>query len=314
MADAVASSPRPVADPVAYRDRVTSQRPGPVLVTGANSGIGLATSLHLAARGWTVLGTVRSRAKSRVLRDSAVEVGVAERVRPIVLDVSDHDAVIERWPRLPEVYAVVNNAGTSVTGAVETVTAHDAKALLDINLITPAVLASCALPAMRRRRAGRIVMVSSIAGREAVLPFHAWYHASKFGLEALSDILRMEVAPFGVKVAVVQPGFFGTSILTKASEQFGSAGGEGVYEPAYRRSAQVLGLIERMAPPPGAVARAIASAIESRRPKRRYLVGRDAQALRGVRYVPDEVTDRVVSVLADLGSAGRSPRGATLQR
>lgn len=296
---------------MAYREWVTSQRPGPVLVTGANSGIGRATSLHLAARGWTVLATVRSRAKSRDLRDAAAEAGVAERVKPIVLDVSDHEAVIERWPRLPDVYAVINNAGASVTGAVETVAPQDAKSLLGINLVTPAVVASCALPAMRRRRAGRIVMVSSIGGREAVLPFHAWYHASKFGLEALSDILRMEVAPFGVKVAVIQPGFFGTSMLSKASEQFGAAGGQGVYEPAFRRSAQVLGLIERMAPPPDAVARAIAAAIESPRPKRRYLVGRDAQALRGVRYVPDEVTDRVVSVLADLGSARRSMSRAT---
>jgi NAD(P)-dependent dehydrogenase (short-subunit alcohol dehydrogenase family) len=284
----------------------TVGRPGPVLVTGANSGIGLAAVLHLAGRGWDVHGTVRSRSKAVRLREEARSSGVSDRVHAVVLDVSDHDAVVARWPRLPDFYAVVNNAGASVTGPVETVPAADAKALLDVNLVSPAVVASCALPSMRRRGAGRIVNVSSIAGREAIMPFHAWYHASKFGLEALSDVLRVEVAPFGVKVSLIEPGFFATSILDKADAQVRELGdADGPYAAGLARVQQIMGVLDRVAPPPRAVARAITSAIESARPKRRYLVGREALPLRGLGFVPDEVTDRVVRLVADLGGGHR---------
>ncbi len=279
-------------------------RPGPVLVTGANSGIGLATALHLASRGWDVHGTVRSRAKVGVLRGAADEAGVRERVHPVVLDVSDHEALIARWPRLPDFYAVVNNAGSNVTGAVETVAVDDAKALLDINLVTPGVVASCALPAMRRAGRGRIVNVSSIAGRAAVLPFHGWYHASKFGLEALSDVLRVEVAPFGVKVVLIEPGFFATSILSKAEEQMAATDDDSPYAAGIARAESITGFLERIAPPPDAVAKAIASAVESSRPKRRYLVGREALPVRALGFVPDQITDRVVRAVGNLDARG----------
>lgn len=279
----------------------TPSRPGPVLVTGANSGIGLATSVHLAERGWQVHGTVRTQAKGGALRDAAAAAGVSERVHALVLDVSDDAAVVDRWPGLPDFYAVVNNAGASLTGAVEKVTANDARALLDVNLVAPAVVASCALPAMRARGTGRIVNVSSIAGLEAVMPFHGWYHASKFALEALSDVLRVEVASFGVQVVLVEPGFFATSILGKAADQMGVDGAEhSPYAPGIARTQMVTGLVERVAPPPDAVARAIASALESRRPRRRYLVGRETLPVRGLGLVPDQVTDRLIRVIAHL--------------
>jgi NAD(P)-dependent dehydrogenase (short-subunit alcohol dehydrogenase family) len=184
------------------------ERPGPVLITGANSGIGLSTALRLASRGWDVWGTVRTAAKGDGLMAEAEKAGVAEHMHPFVLDVSDHDAIVAAWPDLPDFYAVVNNAGYSEMGAIEEVSAADAKAQLDVNLVTPAIVSSCALPGMRARGAGRIVMVSSMFGKAAVMPLNGWYHASKFGLEAMSDVLRMEVAGFGIKVAIVEPGFF----------------------------------------------------------------------------------------------------------
>lgn len=277
------------------------ERPGPVLVTGGNSGIGLSAAVRLAELGWQVHATVRSRSKAESLVEAAVVAGVAERVHPVVLDVSDHAAVVDTWPGLPDFYAVVNNAGASLTGAVETVAADEARALLDINLVAPAVVASCALPSMRERGAGRIVNVSSIAGLEAVMPFHGWYHASKFGLEALSDVLRVEVAPFGVKVVLIEPGFFATSILAKADEQVrGQDDPSRPYAAGLARVHSLMGLLDRIAPPPVAVAKAITSAVQSSRPKRRYRVGREALPVRGLSLVPDEITDRVVRLVSNL--------------
>jgi NAD(P)-dependent dehydrogenase (short-subunit alcohol dehydrogenase family) len=274
-----------------------------VLVTGANSGFGLAATLRFASRGWDAWGTVRSKAKAGALTAAAREAGVDARVHPLVLDVSDHDAVVAGWPKLPPFYAVVNNAGYSELGAVEEVTAAQAERQLAVNLIAPAVVSACALPAMRSRGSGRIVMISSIAGRAAVLPLNAWYHASKFGLEALSDVLRMEVASFGVKVIVIEPGFFKTEIEGRAKAQAAERAGlaDSPYLRAYARIQTAVDLISSIAPPPEVVARTIVRAVESGRPRQRYLVGADALAIATANpLLPRNITDGLARVLADL--------------
>ena len=280
-----------------------ADKPGPVLVTGANSGIGLATTVLLAKRGWQTWGTVRSQAKGRAITKAAKEAGVGGLVHPLVLDVSDDEAVVERWPELPDFYGVVNNAGYSEMGAIEEVTAEQAREQLDVNLIAPAIVSSCALPGMRRLGAGRIVMVSSIAGRAAFMPLNGWYHASKFGLEALSDVLRIEVAGFGVKVAIVEPGFFKTGITGSAHGRAAErVSADSPYKTAYARAGAGLDAVERFAPPPDLVANVIVSAIESRRPRRRYLVGMDALSVASTHpLIPKQLSDAATRIMSGLG-------------
>jgi NAD(P)-dependent dehydrogenase (short-subunit alcohol dehydrogenase family) len=283
---------------------MAADRPGPVLVTGANSGIGLATVLRFARRGWDTWGTVRSAAKLRDLANAAHDAGVSDRVHPLVLDVSKHDAVVKAWPELPDFYGVVNNAGYMEVGAVEEVSAAKAKAQLDINLVAPAVVSACALPAMRKRGSGRIVMVSSIAGLAAIMPLNGWYHASKFGLEALSDVLRMEVAGFGVRVSIIEPGLFKTEIEGRARDQAGefAARENSPYREVYGRSARSLEMAGSFAPPPDIVARTIVSAVESRRPQIRYLVGADAISIATSQaLIPRSLTDAATRMMTGLG-------------
>ena len=283
---------------------MAADRPGPVLVTGANSGIGLAAALRFAQRGWETWGTVRSAAKARELAAAASDAGVGGRLHPLVLDVSKHDAVVKAWPDLPDFYGVVNNAGYSEIGAVEEVTAAQAKAQLDVNLVAPAVVSACALPAMRRRGSGRIVMVSSIAGLASIMPLNAWYHASKFGLEALSDVLRMEVAGFGVRVSIVEPGFFKTGIEGRARDQADDLGQRETspYREVYRRSVRAMDVVGALAPPPDIVARTIVAAVENRRPLRRYLVGADALTIASTnRLIPRNVQDAATRFMSGLG-------------
>ncbi len=278
-------------------------RRGPVIVTGANSGIGLASALRFASRGWETWGTVRSEEKAEALREAADLAGCLGRVHPVVLDVSDHARVVERWKGLPDFYAVVNNAGYSQSGAVEEVSAEQARAQLDVNLVAPAVVASCALPGMRRLGGGRIVMVSSVAGRASVLPLNAWYHASKFGLEALSDVLRVEVASFGVSVSIVEPGFFKTGITGRSRDiaSRSAARSDSRYASAYERMDGWIALVERFAPPASVVAHAIVSAVESRFPLRRYVVGLDALATIAVGAItPRALTDLAMRMAANL--------------
>jgi NAD(P)-dependent dehydrogenase (short-subunit alcohol dehydrogenase family) len=281
-----------------------ADRPGAVLVTGANSGIGLATTMLLARHSWPTWGTVRTKAKATELSHAAKDAGLDDLVHPVVLDVSDDKAVTRRWSELPDFYAVVNNAGYSEMGAVEEVTAAEARRQLDVNVVAPAVVSSCALPAMRERGAGRIVMVSSIAGRAAFMPLNGWYHASKFALEALSDVLRMEVAGFGVKVSIVEPGFFKTGIGARAQDHAATrqADEASAYRNAYKRTSGALEAIDRFAPPPDAVAQVIVSAIESRFPLRRYLVGTDALSVAATHpLIPRAFTDAATRLVSGLG-------------
>jgi NAD(P)-dependent dehydrogenase (short-subunit alcohol dehydrogenase family) len=263
-----------------------------VLVTGANSGIGLATSIELARRGFRSIGSVRSDAKAGEVERAAAEAGVS--VETVLMDVDDADRCAEVIEGL-DLYGLVNNAGYAVTGAVEDVTDERARDLLETMVVAPMRLARLALPSMQRERAGRIVNVSSIAGLVS-MPLAGWYNGAKHALEALSDALRMEVAGDGVSVVLVEPGGFKTGIWEELERDVSRLQDEGSrHGDAYGRLLRLQKFIEPIMGQPQGCAEVIADAIESRSPRGRYLVGLDAQAIHlSNRFTPPFVRDRVI--------------------
>lgn len=263
-----------------------------VLTTGANSGIGLATVVEVARRGFRSVGSVRSRAKATVVHDAASAAGVE--VRTVLLDVTDAAGCKRVVDRLAP-YAVVNNAGYSLTGAVEDVDDEEARQLFETMVHAPMRLARLALPGMRARGEGRIVNVSSIAGR-ATAPFAGHYTGAKHALEALSDALRIEVAGDGVAVVIVEPGGFKTGIwdeMERDVDRRDQAGSR--YGAAYRRSLQGQRLLEPLMGEPAACGKVIAGALTARSPRSRYVVGLDAQALLlAQRFTPTGLRDRAI--------------------
>ncbi|HEX2851328.1 MAG TPA: SDR family oxidoreductase [Acidimicrobiales bacterium] len=247
-----------------------------VLVTGANSGIGLATVLELARRGYRTIGSVRSDAKAATVAAAAAHAGVE--VETVLLDVSDAEQCERVVPGL-HLWGLVNNAGYALTGAVEDVTDEEAHALFETMVFAPMRLVRLALPAMRDQGGGRVVNVSSIAGR-ATAPFAGHYTAAKHALEALSDALRVEVAGEGTRVVLVEPGGFKTGIWDEFERDIAKREEQGSrFVAAYRRTLLMQRLIEPIMGSPGQCAKVIASALGSPLPRSRYLVGLDAQAM-----------------------------------
>lgn len=210
-----------------------------VLITGCSSGFGDLTARELARRGHTVFATMRdiegkNAAAAARLRSGAEAMGGDLHV--LELDVTDGASVDRAVAEAQEkaggaLDAVINNAGQMFIGLAEAFSPEELSRQLDVNLVGPHRVIRAALPAMRKRGEGLVVNVTSIAGR-IVAPTGGVYHASKFGLEALTEALRYEVSPFGVEVVMVEPGPFGTNLFPSApapadQDRVASYGSEG---------------------------------------------------------------------------------------
>jgi NAD(P)-dependent dehydrogenase (short-subunit alcohol dehydrogenase family) len=279
-----------------------------VLLTGANSGIGLVTALELAGAGWDVVATARSAEKAERVMAAAGERGLE--VRTVLCDVDDAAscaaAVKEAEELTGGLYALVNNAGYVQSGAVEDVSDELVRAQLETNLVAPLRLARLVLPGMRERGEGRIVNVSSVAGRLST-PLMGWYAASKHGLEAVTDALRMEVEADGVRVSLVEPGMFATDIWSATDSTSFPAASTARYAAAYARG-QALGARSDKLPDPVWVARTIRVALSNPVPMARYVVGADAVGgILAETLLPTVLTDYVKAITTGLRSPMRLP-------
>lgn len=252
------------------------------LVTGTSSGIGLDTAIELARSGFTVVATMRNLAKRGALDDTARAAGVELDVWP--LDVTDAASIArtaehvrERHQRLD---VLVNNAGYGLAGALEDVSAEQLRAQLETNLVGVAETTKAFLPMMRAQRSGRIINVSSMGGRIS-FPLFGAYHASKFGLEGLTEAWHYELAPFGIHFSLVEPGAHRTEFdkgsLVRATPE-GSPYRDIVVALETRQTR-----LAHLMPAASQVSRTIRRAATARRPRLRYHVGVDAKAVLGLR-------------------------------
>ena len=274
-----------------------SDRSRAVLITGCSSGIGAATACRLAKAGWPVYATAR--------RPETLAALEAEGCRTLALDVVDEasrqaavDAVVEAEGA---VGVLINNAGYSQSGAVESIPDDRVRAQFETNVFGPLALCRLVLPGMREQGWGKIVQLSSMGGK-LTFPGGGLYHATKHALEALSDALRFEVKGFGIDVILIQPGLITSGFSDVVMRELGTASAtDGPYEEFNRAVGEAShdvyekGLLAKLGGPPEAVAERIEAVLKAKRPRARYTVTPSARALLTLHAVlPDRGWDAMV--------------------
>ncbi|HUA03114.1 MAG TPA: oxidoreductase [Solirubrobacteraceae bacterium] len=265
-----------------------------VLITGCSSGIGRATAARLAANGHRVYATARNL-------DAIVDLA-ASGCRTLALDVTDEQSMRNAVAAVEDaegaVGVLVNNAGYSLSGAVETLDLDDVRRQFETNVFGLIRMCQLVLPGMRRQRWGRIINLSSMGGK-LTFPGGGAYHATKHAVEAISDALRFEVKGFGVDVVVIEPGLIKTQFAETAKATVNESG-DGPYTKFNEAIAAATvdayeGPLSRLGGGPDAVAKTIEKAITAKRPRTRYPVTASARLLLGQRAV---MTDRMWDAMA----------------
>jgi NADP-dependent 3-hydroxy acid dehydrogenase YdfG len=279
-----------------------------VLITGCSSGIGRATARRLAAGGWTVYATARQL-------DAIADLEAAG-CRTLALDVTDEESMVAAVRTIEETHGAVgvliNNAGYSQSGAIETVSLEAVRRQFETNVFGLARLTQLVLPAMRDQRWGKIVNLGSMGGR-LVFPGGGWYHATKHALEAVSDALRFEVRGFGIDVILLEPGLitteFGNAAVASMSEVGGSDAGDaapaaaGAADPYAKFNATVgaatqgayEGPLRLLGAGPERVAKVIEKSIRKRRAPTRVTITPSAKlTIPSRRLMPDRAWDALM--------------------
>ncbi|HEU0170944.1 MAG TPA: SDR family NAD(P)-dependent oxidoreductase [Acidimicrobiales bacterium] len=279
------------------------------MLTGAAGGVGRVLTEALVARGYLVYAAARRPDDPRLVEGS--------RVRPVSLDVTDPESVARAAAEVAGaqegrgLHAVINNAGLIVQGPIELLAPADLRLQFDVNVIGPATVLGAFLPLLRAGR-GRVVNISAATARVAV-PMMGPIAASKAALESLSDALRVELAPWGIPVSIVEPGAMETSIFAKAAAQ---AGGALAAVPAERRALyepSLAAVAEANASatlhPVDTIVGPVLAALSARRPKPRYVSGSDARALVMLAHLPVRTRDRVRARALGLHRLPRAAEG-----
>jgi NAD(P)-dependent dehydrogenase (short-subunit alcohol dehydrogenase family) len=254
-----------------------------VLVTGGSTGIGRATAERLRDRGWLVHASVRSAGEA------------PEGTTELVFDVTDAVAIRRAATIVGELDALVDNAGIAIAAPLEFLPPDELTRQFDVNVVGQLRVLQAFLPKLRRSH-GRIVLMGSIGGKSA-LPFLGAYAMSKFALEAMADALRLEVAPFGVHVSIVEPGTIATPIWTKPQRTVDEFPPEAVelYGERVEKFRRLAAERAVNAVPADEVAKAVEHALTASKPKTRYLVGPDAKRRARVEKLPDRMRDTLLS-------------------
>jgi NAD(P)-dependent dehydrogenase (short-subunit alcohol dehydrogenase family) len=269
---------------------------GAVVITGTSTGIGRATAERLAGLGFKVFAGVRT------VSDAPTGSGIT----PLTIDVTDAASITAAAETVAAqvgqagIRGLVNNAGVTVPGPLEFLPLDDLRRQLEVNVIGPIAVIQAFMPLLRKGH-GRIVNIGSIGGKMS-MPFLGAYHVSKFGMEALSDSLRQELRPWGIKVSLVEPGGVKTPLWergrTAADEMLAKVPQEthDLYGEAMESARGASDKFEKRGSAPDVVAKAIQHALTAKHPKTRYLVGMDARAQSILkRLVPDQTMDRLVA-------------------
>jgi NAD(P)-dependent dehydrogenase (short-subunit alcohol dehydrogenase family) len=266
------------------------------IITGASTGIGAATARELARRGFHVLAGVRRDRDADAIRGPHIE--------PLIIDITNPDHIralatrVHGDPQGRTVRALVNNAAIAVNAPVEAFAIDEWRRLFEVNLFGHIAVTQTLLPALIRSK-GRLINISSVGGRIAMATYGP-YAGTKFALEAVSDSLRREIAPFGVHVVVVEPGAVRTEMAGGAIATAHELALAMTPEQSQRYAGLVQAITAQTASftasglPADAAAKVIAKAVMARKPRTRYTIGRDAALLTLLaRILPDRILDRV---------------------
>ncbi len=260
------------------------------LVTGASSGIGKETAKLLFDNGYIVYGASRRLEKMSELKDIGV--------RLVEMDIADDSSIVKCVEEILKtenrIDVIVNNAGYGSYGALEDVPISEAKYQFEVNIFGLARLTQLFLPTMRKQQSGRIINISSIGGSIGE-PHGAWYHATKFALEGLSDSLRMELKQFGIDVVIIKPGAILTEWNTIARENLLKVSGNTVYKDLAQRHVKMLANADNRGSSPKVVADTILKAVKSNKPKTRYATGGGSTVILFLRKIlSDSLFDKVM--------------------
>lgn len=262
------------------------------LVTGASAGIGKATALRLLKDGLTVYAAARRMEKMQDLKEKGVHV--------LKMDVTDKQSIEAALSIIQKAHGgvdvLVNNAGVAEHGAVEDVSIDKAKAEFDVNLFGAVYLIDLCLPHMRQNRYGKIINVTSIAGR-IFAPMTGWYFSSKYALEGLSKCLRIEAKSFGIDVVIIEPGLISSEMADITISNLIRNSGNGEYSASAKFIGKFMNSYKPIESSPDVVARAISRAVKSKHPKHRYAVGRFAKlSLLLFWVVPDRLLTKIYTI------------------